>query len=81
MNIYLLKQNVNNDYDTYSSAVVCAENEKQAVTIHPVGDGLFYDGKKDCMWVNKYEDIQCTYLGKADKSVEYGVILASFNAG
>ena len=33
------------------------------------------------MWVNKYEDIQCTYLGKADKSVEYGVILASFNAG
>ena len=80
MNIYLLEQDVNDDYDVFTAAVVCAENEEQAITIHPVGYDLFYNGKKDYAWVNSYEDIKCTYLGKADESVKYGVILASFNA-
>lgn len=30
MNLYLISQDVNNDYDTYDSAVVAAESEEEA---------------------------------------------------
>lgn len=30
MKLYLISQNVNNGYDTYDSAVVCAETEEEA---------------------------------------------------
>ena len=35
MNLYLISQTENEDYDTYDSAVVCAETETQARRIHP----------------------------------------------
>jgi len=35
MKLYLISQNVNNDYDTFDSAVVCAENEEKAKRVHP----------------------------------------------
>lgn len=35
LNLYLLKQTENNDYDTYDSMVVCAENEEKARRISP----------------------------------------------
>jgi len=35
MNLYLLTQTVNNNYDTFDSAVVAAETEKEALRIHP----------------------------------------------
>jgi len=35
MNIYLVSQSTNTDYDTYDSMVVIAQNEKQAALIHP----------------------------------------------
>ena len=35
MNIYLISQKENNDYDTYDSAVVVAPNEEVARRIHP----------------------------------------------
>lgn len=35
MEIYLLEQDWNNDYDTYDSVVVIAENEAEARLIHP----------------------------------------------
>lgn len=35
MEIYLLEQDLNNEYDTYDSAVVIAENEDEARKIHP----------------------------------------------
>jgi len=35
MNIYKLSQNINDDYNTYDSCVVCAENEEEARLIHP----------------------------------------------
>ena len=38
MNIYLLTQDVNVDYDTYDAAIVCAESEEEAVKIHPDGE-------------------------------------------
>ena len=35
MNIYKLSQTINNDYDTFDSCVVIAENEEEAVKVHP----------------------------------------------
>lgn len=35
MNLYLLSQTVNNDYETFDSCVVCANNEYEARMIHP----------------------------------------------
>jgi hypothetical protein len=35
MNIYLISQDKNSDYDTYDSAVVAAESEQDAREIHP----------------------------------------------
>jgi hypothetical protein len=35
MNLYRISQQINNDYDTYDSAVVCAENEEEARRTHP----------------------------------------------
>ena len=35
LNLYLLTQDDNNDYDTFDSMIVVAENEEQARMIHP----------------------------------------------
>lgn len=35
MNLYLISQDFNNDYDAYDSAVVAAKSPKDARTIHP----------------------------------------------
>ena len=39
MNLYLLTQYTNDNYDTYDSCVVCAENPKEAKKIHPGNEG------------------------------------------
>ena len=81
MNIYLLTQDVNVDWDTYDSAIVCAESEAEAVKFHP--DGTFFDSMwlATCDWTKTSSDVKCKKIGVADKSIEKGVILASFNAG
>ena len=35
MYLYKLSQNINCDYDTFDSCIVCAENPKEARLIHP----------------------------------------------
>jgi hypothetical protein len=35
LKIYKIKQNINNGWDTYSDAVVIAENEEEAKKMHP----------------------------------------------
>ena len=37
MNIYKLSQTINDDYETFDSCVVIAENEEEAIKIHPNG--------------------------------------------
>ena len=37
MNLYLLTQSVNTDYDAYDAAVVAAYNEDDALRMHPAG--------------------------------------------
>lgn len=94
MKIYKIYQTVNNDYDTYSDAVVCAEDEQSAKAINPggfceLGEDLkwyfvYHDGRKsmkgDDSWAD-YKDIKVQYLGEADSKIPKGVITASYHAG
>jgi hypothetical protein len=52
MNIYLISQTVNDDYDTYDSAVVAAEDERQAQTTYPDTN---WRGKK-YVWKEEHQD-------------------------
>jgi hypothetical protein len=84
MNLYLLTQDKNNEYDTYDSAVVCAANEEEAKVIHPNLEKQLFNlityGKDDT-WTD-IEYVTVTLIGIADISVKEGtVICASFNAG
>jgi hypothetical protein len=47
MKLYKLSQSLNNNYDTYGSAVVCAESEEEARLIHP---SKFVTHHKDGKW-------------------------------
>lgn len=82
MNLYLISQFHNRDYDTYDSAVVVAENERIAKQMHPETAELY---KRPGMfdrdtWASP-EYVEVEYLGKADNINERKVICASFNAG
>ena len=97
MKIYLISQEENDDYDTYDSAVVCAENEEEARSICPDEYFQFVDGV--CIWkpldsperedknmtVNSWaidiDNVQVKYLGEAKEGSEKGIIMCSFNAG
>lgn len=86
MNLYLISQRVNNDYDTYDSAVVCASDEADAKTIHP---GNREDGTPEGSnsrdadygtWTCQ-SNVKVEFIGIAQKDMKRGVVLASFNAG
>lgn len=97
MKLYLIEQDVNNDYDTYSDAVVCAESPQEAKKIHPGGelDGTYraddkkawyeqyndYDTIRYSSWCQTLDQVSVTYLGEAKKSLKKGVVCASFHAG
>ena len=70
MKLYLIKQDVNNDYDTYDCAVVAATDEKAARHTKVGGGGSWCEPK----------DVYAKLIGTAAKGIE-GVVCASFNAG
>jgi len=95
MKLYLISQTVNNDYDTYDSAVVAAESVKQARFTSP-DDYREWSFQERC-WVYNY-DVKCQTdflawtndpkchvkvktLGWAKHNAKPGVVCASFNAG
>ena len=84
MKLFRISQDKNNDYDTYDSAVVCAETEEQARFIHPRYqiDDKEWNGKVDVYdsWVDA-ENVKVEYIGEAKEGMVKGVICASFNAG
>ena len=84
MNLYKISQTSNCNYDTYDSAIVCAENEAAARVIHPSGD----DEDIPSTWPGKYtswcqtiDEVTVKLIGTAAPGVPQGVVLASFNAG
>ena len=94
--LYLISQDVNNDYDTYSDAVVCAETEDDARHIHPSNYYRFHDGKLWFQFDDRTESeedsgydgwttpdkVKATFIGTAENNVEVGkVVCANFHAG
>ena len=85
MNLYLISQTENNWYDTYDSAVVCAETAEQARMIHPDGKGE-WDGMAEQrnQWKVTWCDakhVKVQLIGKAAPVLLHTIICASFNAG
>jgi len=83
MNLYLISQDKNNDYDTFDSAVVAANNVKEAQMMHPYdfyGSSEKWLGEETSTWC-RYNHVDIKLLGKAKKGTVKSVILASFNAG
>lgn len=82
LKIYKISQNINSGFDTYDSAIVCAENEEEARNINPDGYGKGLD-EYSYDWVsNENKDkIDVKFIGIAGGDIEKGLILASFNAG
>lgn len=79
MNLYLIKQNVNRDWDTYDSAVVVADSPEEARLMHPSGDDSNWNDTDT--WAEKIGQVDVIYLGKASVALSKGVVLASFKAG
>ena len=85
MNLYLISQTENEGYDTYDSAVVCAETEEQAQMIHPghlIHPDVVWDGKavQWGTWCDA-EQVKVQLVGSAVPGTKLGtVICSSFNA-
>lgn len=77
MKLFIISQDINNDYDTYNAAVVAAHDEEDARSIHPNGWQTAGD-KFDYSWVHPSQ-VHVKYLGETDE--ERGVVIASFYAG
>lgn len=82
MNLYKIWQDVNHEYDTYDSAVVCAENEDEAKQISIDEFVRFYDPDDyDYHAWTTIDKVQCKLIGIADEDMTKGIVVASFNAG
>lgn len=78
MNLYLISQNINDQYETYDSAVVAAENECDAIKIHPSGNDDNWGNYRNNAWCDQ-SNVKVELIGKADNNIKRGVICASFN--
>ena len=93
LNLYLLTQYENDNYDTYDSCVVAAYNKEEAVKIHPYKE--YYENYIYCpelddeyelwnsrTWVSSPDKVTCELIGIATKGIApNSVICSSFNAG
>ncbi len=91
MNLYRISQDVNNNYDTYDSAIVVAENEELAVRVHPSGylydeklgwytiDPLngekYFESKIFGVWAKSHNDVKVELIGTAKPEFESGNII------
>ena len=94
LRLYLLTQTVVTDYDTYDSAVVCAESEDAARLIHPGDQSEWYAKHQpdkpppnpwpsggSGTWADRPDQVQVKCIGTAAPDIKPGLVLASFNAG
>jgi hypothetical protein len=88
MNLYLVSQDANNNYDTHDSFVCVAEDEGTAQSMNPYGE-MWDDenhryGKDNGMystWCKRPDQATVLLIGTALPDAVQGIILASFNAG
>ena len=79
--LYKLSQSVNNGWDTYDSAVVCACDEAAARRIHPNGyETMEIEVEKYPSWCS-LKDVKVEFIGTTTDRMAEGVVVASFNAG
>lgn len=82
MNLYLLEQNVNDNWDTYDSMIICAADPDEAVELSYRGFVRHYiDGHGDWIRYDCKDRIQVELIGAAVVNLEKGIVLSSFNAG
>jgi hypothetical protein len=88
VNLYLISQSENNDYNTFDSAVVAAESEDEARAIHPESSWghlssaeLWEQQAEFCGWASSPGNVCVKLIGTALEGQTAGVVLASFNAG
>lgn len=86
MKLYLISQGVNNGYDTYDSAVVCAGSIEEARHTFPADGRILTDADWQLYhvrssWCKGPEFVRVEYLGTAKEPLNSGVICASYNAG
>lgn len=82
MNLYLISQGINDDYDTYSDAVVAADTAEDAAAIHPNGRDKLVPGFKDNRtWTSNINEVSVKLIGHALEGTPAGVICSSFHAG
>lgn len=79
MNLYLIQQNANDDYETYDSAVVAAPDEETARNMDPSNGEPMTWGRDYCTWCSKASQVHVTLIGTTE--LPQGVVCASFNAG
>ena len=79
MNLYLISQTQNENYDTFDALIVCAENEEDARNITPDADNYF--SSKHSNWCDSPDEVTVEYLGIASSKITKEIILGSFNAG
>ena len=80
MNLYLISQDVNSNYDSYDAMVVCAESEEDARNITPEDDNSF-PSHMWSSWCYSPDQVSVEYLGVAEEKITMEIILSSFNAG
>jgi hypothetical protein len=95
MNLYKISQDANSGYDTFDSAVVCAENEEIARNMDPAGSPdedlpnlMDWHNHPGCLWCESPDLVKVELIGSAAPKLpqgvicaSFGVICASFNAG
>jgi|TARA_B110000902_G_scaffold240021_1_gene289189 hypothetical protein len=87
MNLYKISQSVNNDYNTYDSAIVAAPDEDKARVMHPNGhksdrlDRRQLSSHVVGTWVRHSGDVTVELIGVAADGTQRSVICSSFNAG
>lgn len=83
MKLFSVSQSINNDYDTYSSFIICCETEDEAKNASP-RDGEpvnWTDHWGTSSWVKSPKYVTVEYLGEAKEGLERGIICSSFHAG
>ncbi len=81
MNIYKISQDINNDYDTYDSAIVIAGNTNDAKKMHPDTTGDIGTDTDVWAWCD-VDHVSVELIGIADaKYTKPCVVVASYNAG
>jgi hypothetical protein len=80
MNLYLISQKVNDEWDTFDSAVVAAPDEETARQMDPSSSEPMKWGRKS-QWAYAPEQVTVQLIGVAVEGTKQGVVCSSYNAG